>query len=495
MKSIVRFFRLRRRSRGIAFSAFILTAIVFATAVVCCASAGDRYVVTADHAVLLAYPAADAGVLAYVPQDTVLTALSDSGAYITASYEGSTGYVALDSLELLAESKPDGVSDVYVSRLPDRLTYVEGDDVQIDVTGLELTAVYSDGSTGAVSGATVLAPALVGAGEKTVTVVWTRPGYTEEHVCEFTVTLEPLPVSSLSIETLPVTDYIDGQFADFSGLTLRAGFSDGREDEVFSAADKPQWVTMSIPDGEELVGEGEKTVRVEYMYPEISAEFTVTVAPKRILSLTLVSPPSKLAYFTGEAIDPEGLVLEAEYSNGRTYTVTDYTLSPSVAADDTKNVRVIYEGLAVTFELAVTPLEIASIELREPTVLRYRPGRPADFSDMIVYAVYNSGAREVVTDYEVSEPDTSTVGRKTVRVTWNGFYAEFRLIVTEDYIPGDVDMDGSVTAADARLTLRAAILLETLDAQRELIADHDGDEEITTHDARLILRKALGIGT
>ena len=58
-------------------------------------------------------------------------------------------------------------------------------------------------------------------------------------------------------------------------------------------------------------------------------------------------------------------------------------------------------------------------------------------------------------------------------------------------LPGDVDRDGSVTAADARLILRASVGLETI-ANRWL-ADLDGDSAVTAADARLALRMSVGL--
>ena len=58
---------------------------------------------------------------------------------------------------------------------------------------------------------------------------------------------------------------------------------------------------------------------------------------------------------------------------------------------------------------------------------------------------------------------------------------------------GDVDGDGSVTASDARLALRAAVGLETFDKETADIADADRDKKITASDARLILRAAVGL--
>lgn len=72
---------------------------------------------------------------------------------------------------------------------------------------------------------------------------------------------------------------------------------------------------------------------------------------------------------------------------------------------------------------------------------------------------------------------------------------EFEIIaIMEDRI-GDVDNDGSVTASDARLALRAAVGLEKYAAGsvRFTEADVDFDGSLTASDARLILRSAVGL--
>ena len=79
------------------------------------------------------------------------------------------------------------------------------------------------------------------------------------------------------------------------------------------------------------------------------------------------------------------------------------------------------------------------------------------------------------------------------------FYAQWRTKqigpppTAEDhyYELGDIDLDESVTAADARLALRAAVNLEDLDALLEKLADADGDHTVSSSDARLILRAAV----
>ena len=61
------------------------------------------------------------------------------------------------------------------------------------------------------------------------------------------------------------------------------------------------------------------------------------------------------------------------------------------------------------------------------------------------------------------------------------------------FVPGDVDGDGKVEAADARTALRASAKLETLDPDERMRADIDGDGKVTAADARKILRKSAGL--
>lgn len=58
---------------------------------------------------------------------------------------------------------------------------------------------------------------------------------------------------------------------------------------------------------------------------------------------------------------------------------------------------------------------------------------------------------------------------------------------------GDVNGDGMVTAADARLALRASVGLESFSETQIKIADIDGSGSVTAADARLILRASVGL--
>ncbi len=82
----------------------------------------------------------------------------------------------------------------------------------------------------------------------------------------------------------------------------------------------------------------------------------------------------------------------------------------------------------------------------------------------------------------------------------NGYYPQFieydrfndRFLKAPDYdLLGDVDLDGDVDTADARLALRAAVNLVTLTGAAATNADVDGNNIINSTDARYILRYAV----
>lgn len=65
----------------------------------------------------------------------------------------------------------------------------------------------------------------------------------------------------------------------------------------------------------------------------------------------------------------------------------------------------------------------------------------------------------------------------------------------ETYVPGDVDGDGKITSADARLALRRAVGLEEYPetGAQYYACDVDSDRKVTAADARLILRASVGL--
>lgn len=58
---------------------------------------------------------------------------------------------------------------------------------------------------------------------------------------------------------------------------------------------------------------------------------------------------------------------------------------------------------------------------------------------------------------------------------------------------GNLNDDNEITAADARIALRASVSLETLTEEQEKAADVNYDGDVTAADARIILRASVGL--
>lgn len=135
---------------------------------------------------------------------------------------------------------------------------------------------------------------------------------------------------------------------------------------------------------------------------------------------------------------------------------------------------------------------------------------PTGVTTVNTYAFYNSSSNleQVIVPYSVTEFGTNCF---LLYTDSNGDAVYPEIVIYEDspvqeYLdeegieytvrnyPGDVDFDGSITLADARLTMRSALSIDGFYSDYAFdAADADGDGEVTTTDARMILRMALGV--
>lgn len=95
----------------------------------------------------------------------------------------------------------------------------------------------------------------------------------------------------------------------------------------------------------------------------------------------------------------------------------------------------------------------------------------------------------------ITKPDsTGKVGLKRGECKICGEYVyvrtEYDPNEKDDAILGDIDMDGKITAADARLLLRYTAKMTDLTSAQKNLADVNKDGKITAADARLVLRVA-----
>ena len=162
-------------------------------------------------------------------------------------------------------------------------------------------------------------------------------------------------------------------------------------------------------------------------------------------SISVNKAPDKTEYVEGQKFDPTGMVVVANYANGTSREIDDYTYTPSgnLAISDNK-VTISYTEAGLTFttsqNITVVSISLDSISINKlPDKTQYVERELLDVTGMEVAATYNNGETKLVTDYTYT-PDTNlTLADTTVVVSYTEKdvtrTASFNIVVSENTTP------------------------------------------------------------
>lgn len=150
----------------------------------------------------------------------------------------------------------------------------------------------------------------------------------------------------------------------------------------------------------------------------------------RVTRLEVTHMPTKTRYFVGETFDSTGLIITAYYNDNTSEQVTGYTLSsPDMSVYGSKTVTVTFDEKTVDFSILV--IDISGIEVKTmPTKVEYQKGDVFDTTGLSILVKYTDGTSEIKTSgFEVSGFDSSSVGEKTITVTYKTHTTTFKVTV------------------------------------------------------------------
>ena len=186
--------------------------------------------------------------------------------------------------------------------------------------------------------------------------------------------------------------------------------------------------------------------------------------------------PTKTRYFVGEPFDATGLVITAYYADNTSTQTTGYTLSsPDMSVYGNKTVTVTFDEKTVDFSILV--VDISGIEVKTmPVKTEYPKGDVFDTTGLSILVKYTDVTSETITTgFEVSGFDSSSVGEKTITVTYKTHTATFKVTV--------YDLSGiRITSFPSKVYYKIG---ETFDPSGLTVAEvrQDGTEkEITDYD-------------
>ena len=245
-----------------------------------------------------------------------------------------------------------------------------------------------------------------------------------------TVTVkEPLALNHLEVISTK-TKYVIGQDFDPESLDITAYYNDDSSKKL-----NYNDVTITGFDSSSL---GEKTITVTYKEDNktVSTTFKIEIIEKEVKDIVL-TPPTKVKYVEGQSLDLTGGKVIVSY-NDDTSEEIDLT-SDMISGYDKdhlgkQTITVTYQGKTATFEVEVIKKEATKIELVTlPDKVEYIRGQKLDPDGARIKVTYNDGDTKLidVTEKMCSGFDSSSLGQKTVTITYENKTVSFTVNVVE----------------------------------------------------------------
>lgn len=232
------------------------------------------------------------------------------------------------------------------------------------------------------------------------------------------ITYTPKSISSIAVKTAPTkTSYEAGDNFDPTGLVITATYSDNSTRDI-AYADAPSGFEFSPNTSAEL---STSNTSVTIYYGNKSCSQAITVSPaKTLTSITIGSYTT--SFVEGDTFSYGGTVT-AHFSDSSS---TDVTSSAHFAGynmnsigNQTVTVSYTYKGTIKTrtYNISVTAGTLSSIAVSGMTT-SFIKNHSFSF-DGTCTATFANGYQKSVSPTDVSSPDMSTVGNKTVTVSYS----------------------------------------------------------------------------
>ena len=239
---------------------------------------------------------------------------------------------------------------------PNKIVYKVGESVNL--SGF---AVYVDYSNGAQRYVTYdsepakfsVSPMVLAVDTTYVTITYSEDGYSA--TCNQSVTVTNY-IDSIEVTTPPTkTSYTSGEAVDMTGCVITGIRSNG-DTEVVTG-----W-TFSPAIADEI---GTNVITISYVSDSgetITTTTNITVGDidNPLVSIAITTPPTKMAYTSGESLDPTGMVVTATYADTTTAFVpnSDLTFVPTKLKTTDTSVEVSYHHGGRTRSATLTGITV-----------------------------------------------------------------------------------------------------------------------------------------
>ncbi len=303
--------------------------------------------------------------------------------------------------------------DTEIQSGPNKTDYIEGQD--FDTTGMVIIGIYNDGNRDVITGYDVINGDDLSVGQTSVTISYTENGVTK--TLEQKITVQEKVLVDMNLGRLPnKKNYIEGENFDPTGMVIVVKHDNGITTETSD---------YEILDGEDLKL-GQTNVTIRYTEDEIVKEIQVPikVVQKKLLSIVIAKQANKVDYVEEQSFDTEGMVVLANYDNGKSEEITNYEImngdeltigQTHIIISYTENNRT----RTVSQEITVVKKTLDSIVVTTPPRnIEYFEGECFDPTGMIVEEIFTNGKSQEITEYEIYDGEDLKSGKREVIISY-----------------------------------------------------------------------------
>ena len=314
---------------------------------------------------------------------------------------------------LLFEKETPVIKKLEIEEVPTKTEYYQGD--TFDKSGMVVNAIYTDNTKKEITDY-VIDKSVLTLNDREIEISY------DSKVATLPITVKPNPVISIEIKQLPnKTTYIDGEDIKLDGLEVVSVYESGKKELIDGYTINSNKATLS-------------TNKIVISYLEYTCKFDITVEENSIIDLQITKKPNKLEYLVGEKFNTEGMIITAEYKDGTKKQITDYEIDKSVLTINDKEVKIKYDSKVISLPITVKIDSVKSIEIKQlPNKTTYIDGEDIKTDGLEVVAVYESGKKELIEDYTMSN-NKATLSTNKIVISYLAYTCKFDITVEENSI-------------------------------------------------------------
>ncbi|MEH7385618.1 bacterial Ig-like domain-containing protein [Bacillus sp. JJ1521] len=281
-------------------------------------------------------------------------------------------------------------------------------DEELNLDGLVVRSIYDNGEESTLQENEYIVTGFDSSTVGSNTIIISYGGVTST----INLQIKALTLHELSIKYFPAkTVYYPGDKFESAGLEAFGSYNNGETYKLTGDQFDFKIDEVTIDDSFEFNAPGTKIITiVPKNFPEVTANFNVTVQETELVGLEVKKQPVKTQYFIGDKLDLKGMVVYSIYKDGSQVRLMDneYTVSGFESTlPGNKIVVILHKDASEKITFNVKEKEASELKITQFPQTTFSIGEKFASDGLVVSKIYDNGDQEALftDDYVI---DSST---------------------------------------------------------------------------------------